>query len=408
MVKNVCRVSSDPILSFHDFGKQPLGNGFLKKEEFKNEYFYDMSIGFSKESLLLQLIHQPSINEMFHEEYAFFSSTSEGMQRHFRKFAEDIINSKYLSDKEKFVVELGCNDGILIENFARKNIAHLGIEPSLNVAEVAKKKGVNVISEFFTKELASKIVSKYGKADVFMAANVMCHIPSFNDVVEGISLILKPSGVVIFEDPYIGDVINKNSYDQIYDEHVFIFSALAIQKVFDKFDIELINLEPQTTHGGSMRYSLAKKGYYKKSDNVQKIIDQELLLGLDKEITFLKFSENIKKSKNDLVELLKSIKKEGKTIAGYAATSKSTTILNYCGIGPDLLDYITDTTPIKQNKFSPGMHIPIVDYQYFKDNPPDYAFLFAWNHSKEIMEKEKDFINSGGKWITHVPEVRIL
>ena len=157
-----------------------------------------------------------------------------------------------------------------------------------------------------------------------------------------------------------------------------------------------------------MRYYLAHKGFYEKSENVQEIINQELALGLNKEITFNKFSENVKKSRNDLIQLLTKLKKEGKTIAGYAATSKSTTILNYCGIGPDIIDYITDTTPIKQNKFSPGMHIPIFDYEYFKNNPPDYAILFAWNHSKEIMEKEEDFMNSGGKWITHVPEVRIL
>ena len=408
MSENFCKVSSEKILSLHDFGKQPLGNGFLAKKDFSKEYFFDMSIGFSKKSLLLQLLQQPNDYEMFHGEYAFFSSTSNGMKKHFRKFAEEILNSKYLSKNDPFVVELGCNDGILIENFSNNNIRHLGIEPSLNVAEVARGKGINVISEFFTSKLASEIISKYNKADVFMAANVMCHIPSLVDVINGIKLLLKPSGIVIFEDPYLGDVINKNSYDQFYDEHVFIFSALAIEKVFSEFDMELINLKPQITHGGSMRYYLAHKGFYEKSENVQKIINQELDLGLNKEITFNKFSENVKKSRNDLIALLKKLKKEGKTIAGYAATSKSTTILNYCGIGPDLIDYITDTTPIKQNKYSPGMHIPIVDYEHFKKNPPDYAFLFAWNHSKEIMEKEKDFINSGGKWITHVPEVRII
>ncbi len=408
MNKNLCKVSSQPIISCHDFGKQPLGNGFLNKEEFDKEYFFDMAIGFSKESLLLQLLEQPENSEMFHEEYAFFSSTSEGMKKHFKKFSDDIFNSKYFNNDDNFVVELGCNDGILIDNFAKKNIRHLGIEPSLNVADVARGKGINVISKFFEKKLASEIISKYGKANIFMAANVMCHIPSLNDVIEGIKLLLKPNGVIIFEDPYLGDVITKKSYDQFYDEHVFIFSALAIQKLFEKFNLELINLEPQLTHGGSMRYYLAHKGFYEKSENVDKIINQELNLGLNKEITFRKFSDDVKKSRNDLIKLLKSLKKEGKTIAGYAATSKSTTILNYCGIGPDLIDYITDTTPIKQNKFSPGMHIPIVDYEYFKNNPPDYAFLFAWNHSKEIMEKEKDFMHSGGKFLTHVPEVRIL
>lgn len=404
----LCKVSSEKLLPVHDFGKQPLGNGFLTKKDFVKEYFFDMSIGFSKKSLLLQLLQQPSIDEMFHDEYAFFSSTSSGMKKHFKKFADQIISSKYLCKEDPFVIELGCNDGILIENFAKNKIRHLGIEPSLNVAEVARRKGINVVTKFFNSNLASEIISKYDKADVFIAANVMCHIPSLNDVIEGIKLILKPSGVVIFEDPYLGDVIKKNSYDQIYDEHVFIFSALAIEKVFNNFGMELINLEPQTTHGGSMRYFLAHKGFHQKSENVQTIINNEISLGLNKISTFNKFSENVKKSKADLIKLLNKIKGEGKSIAGYAATSKSTTILNYCQIGPDIIDYITDITPIKQNKFSPGMHIPIVDYEYFKNNPPDYAFLFAWNHAKEIMDKEQDFIKSGGKWITHIPEVKIL
>ena len=236
----------------------------------------------------------------------------------------------------------------------------------------------------------------------------MCHIPNLKDIIQGIKKILNTKGVLIFEDPYLGDVIQKNSYDQIYDEHVYIFSALAVQKIFNMFDMELIDLQPQSTHGGSMRYFISHKGSYEQSNNVEKIINKEINLGLNKESTFRNFSINIQNSKIALKELLKTLKSQGKKIAGYGATSKSTTILNYCNIGPDLIDYITDTTPIKQKKFSPGMHIPIVDYQYFKDNPPDFAFLFAWNHSNEIMEKESEYTNSGGKWITHIPNVRII
>lgn len=407
MSNNLCRICSQPLLPIHNFGKQPLGNGFLTESEFNKEYFFDMSIGFSSESSLLQLIEQPDKENMFHKEYAFFSSTSEGMKKHFKNFASEIMNSKFLNNNS-FVIELGCNDGIMLKNFADNNIKHLGIEPSLNVANIAKNKGINVITEFFTKDLSFKISKKYGKADVFLAANVMCHIPDLNEVAESIKNILNPEGVCIFEDPYLGDLIQKKSYDQIYDEHFYIFSALAIKKVFDKFDMELIDLQHQETHGGSMRYFLSHKGSHQISKNVRKILSDEINLGLDIDQTFKKFSEDIKKSKDDLVRLFNQIKSQGKSIAGYAATSKSTTILNYCGIGPDLIDFITDTTPIKQNKFSPGMHIPIVNYQFFKDNLPDYAFLFAWNHIDEIMMKEKNFSYSGGKWITHVPSVKVL
>ena len=364
-----------------------------------------MQTGFCTESKMFQLIEQPNPEKMFHENYPFFSSTSKFMTKHFEDFANQVLESDYLEGASPFIVELGCNDGIMLKNFAELDINHLGIEPSLNVAQEANKKGVRTVSEFFTEELAEIIVKEYGKADVFLAANVMCHIPEIVGVVKGIKKLLKPSGVVMFEDPYLGDIVNKISYDQIYDEHVFLFSALSIQYLFGLHGLELIDVLPQKTHGGSMRYVLAHKGVYSVKASVDKLIFQEKSQGLDKISTFVKFSRNVEQSKSELLALLKDLKSKGKTIAGYAATSKSTTILNYCGIGSNLIEFICDTTPIKQGKFSPGMHIPVVPYEKFKTNPPDYAFIFAWNHMDEIMEKEKDFLALGGKWITHVPNV---
>jgi len=357
---------------------------------------------------MLQLIQQPLPEKMFHDHYAFFSSTSKVMTKHFEDFANQVLDSDYIEKISPFIVELGCNDGIMLKNFAELNIGHLGIEPSLNVAQEANKKGVRTVSEFFTEELAEIIVAKHGKADAFLAANVMCHIPDIIGVVKGIKKLLKPSGVVMFEDPYLGDIVNKISYDQIYDEHVFLFSALSIQYLFGLHGMELIDVLPQKTHGGSMRYVLAHKGVYLVKSSVDELILQEKLQGLDKISTFETFSRKVGQSKSELLALLKDLKSNGKTIAGYAATSKSTTILNYCGISSNLIEFICDTTPIKQGKFSPGMHIPVVPYEKFKTNPPDYAFIFAWNHMDEIMEKEKDFITLGGKWITHVPNVKII
>jgi len=408
MKDSICRFTGRKLNTILDFGKQPLGNGFLYPDQFDNEYFFDMSIGFSEETFMLQLNEQPAPEKMFHEEYAFYSSTSKNMGLHFKKFAEDLLKSDYLKKEDPFIVELGCNDGIFLNHVSKQKIRHLGIEPSVNVAKVANERGVKTLSDFFSERLSKKLAKDYGKVDAFIAANVMCHIPDLKDIIKGIKKILNKKGVLIFEDPYLGDVIQKNSYDQIYDEHVYIFSALAVQKIFNMFDMELIDLQPQSTHGGSMRYFISHKGSYELSNNVEEIIKKEINLGLNKESTFRNFSTNIQNSKIELRELLKTLKSQGKKIAGYGATSKSTTILNYCNIGPDLIDYITDTTPIKQKKFSPGMHIPIVDYKYFKDNPPDFAFLFAWNHSNEIMEKESGYTNSGGKWITHIPNVRVI
>lgn len=403
-----CRISGAPLTKVLDFGRQPLGNGFLSPEQFSSEYFYPMEIGFTEKSMMLQLIEQPAPEQMFHEHYAFYSSTSRFMERHFAEFAKQVMESGFLAKNDPFVVELGCNDGIMLKNFAHKGMRHLGIEPSQNVAAVANTHGVRTLSEFFTEDIANKIVKTEGQADAFLAANVMCHIPDIVGVVKGIRALLKPTGVAMFEDPYLGEIIEKTSYDQIYDEHVFLFSALSIRHLFGEQGMELIDLQPQTTHGGSMRYVLAHKGAYPVSERVTRILEHERAIGLDRLATFDTFRQNVERSRAELVALLTDLKRQGKRIAGYGATSKSTTILNYCGIGPELIEYISDTTPIKQGKYTPGMHIPVRPYDAFTASAPDYVVLFAWNHAEEIMAKEQQFMAAGGKWIVHVPTVQVL
>jgi len=403
-----CRVDGSRLEKILNFGLQPLGNGFLYAKDFKNEYFFPMEIGYSEVSMMFQLLEQPDPEKMFHDHYAFFSSTSSFMARHFREFAQQVMASGCISKVDPFVVELGCNDGIMLKNFAELEIRHLGIEPSLNVAKVANEHGVRTRSEFFSEALADVIVREEGQADAFLAANVMCHIPDIVGVVKGIKKLLKPTGVVMFEDPYLGDVIAKTSYDQIYDEHVFLFSALSIQYLFGLCGMELIDLQPQKTHGGSMRYVLAHQGAYPVKEIVNQILTKERAQGLDRLSTFETFRKNVENSRSDLLALLRDLKAQGKKVVGYAATSKSTTVLNYCGIGPDLIEYICDTTPIKHGKCSPGVHIPVVPYETFKKNPPDYAVLLAWNHAEEIMAKETEYVAGGGKWIVHVPEVKVI
>ncbi len=408
MKNNYCRISGSFLTKVIDFGDQPLGNGFLDSHQFTDEYFFPMEVGFSEKSMMFQLLVQPDPEKMFHDHYAFYSSTSSYMKQHFKQFADLVLQSGYLSKADPFVVELGCNDGIMLKNFVEQGIRHLGIEPSLNVAQEANKLGVSTISDFFSEELAERLVKEHGQADAFLAANVMCHIPDIIGVVKGIKKLLKPTGVVMFEDPYLGDVVAKTSYDQIYDEHVFLFSALSIQYLFGMQGMELIDVLPQITHGGSMRYVLAHQGAHPVKVAVTQLLAKEKAQGLDRLATFETFRANVEKSRLDLVTLLKELKAQGKKVAGYAATSKSTTVLNYCGIGPDLIEYICDTTPIKQGKLSPGVHIPVVPYETFKNNPPDYAVLLAWNHAEEIMANEKEYVTAGGKWVVHVPEVRVI
>jgi methylation protein EvaC len=385
----------------------PIANGFLTKEKFNNEYFFHMQVAHCTNCSMVQLIETPERQLMFNENYAFFSGTSQAMKTHFLDFANDVKN-RFLPKNDAFVVEIGSNDGIMLQNFKEWGIKHLGIEPSANVAQVAKNKGINTIVEFFDEKLAEKIVSENGQADAFIAANVMCHLPYFHSIVAGISKLVKKSGIVVFEEPYVGDVIEKTSYDQIYDEHTFLFSVSSINYIFKAHGMEVIDVVHQETHGGSMRYIIGHKGVRNLSNEAIKQIEKEKELALNSAETYLNFKNNCENSKADLKKLLVELKNQGKRVAGYGATSKSTTILNYSDIGPDLIEYICDNTPIKQGKFSPGKHIPIVPIESFKSSYPDYLVLFAYNHAKEIMEKEKDFTDKGGKWILYVPNIHVI
>ena len=405
---NECLICNKDYKPFMSFGKMPIANGFLTKDDFPGEYFFEMEVAFCDHCKMFQLVNVPEREKMFNENYAFFSGTSKFMGLHFEDFANHLLTDYIGNKADPFVVEIGSNDGIMMQNFAKKGIRHLGIEPSENVAMVARAKGINTIVEFFDKPLAERIVAENGKADAFIAANVMCHIPYIKSIVEGIKTLVKADGIVMFEEPYLGNVIQKITYDQIYDEHTFLFSVHSVKYLFNLFDMEVIDLEPQETHGGSMRYVIAHKGMKTVSDNVIKQLEFEKKLGLDIPETYQQFKINCENSRNELLNILNNLRKQGKSIVGYAATSKSTTIINYCGITAEHLDYICDTTPIKQNKFSPGAHIPVKPYEEFKKEYPDFALLFGYNHSKEIMEKEQEFMEQGGNWVCYTPKVEIM
>ena len=401
MKADKCRICDEEIREFMTYGDMPIANGFLK-EEIGNEYYFEMSPAFCSSCYSFQLVDQPDAGQMFHDEYAFFSRQSKFMQIHFKSYAE-WVHENYSQAENDFIVEIGSNDGIMLENFSKNNIKHLGVDPSANVVEVAKSFGVNSQVSFFGNESSKQIRNDFGEASAIISANVMCHLPDLNDIAKGAYNLLNEKGVLIFEDPYLGSMLEKVSYDQIYDEHVYIFSAISVQNIFGSHGFELINLLPQETHGGSMRYVFAKKGARKIQPIVNKIVQNELNNNFDKKETYDKFRENCELSKSRLLKILTDAKENGKSVAGYGATSKSTTILNYCGIGPDLIGFISDTTPIKQNTLTPGMHIPVKSYEYFKENIPDVIILFAWNHAKEIIEKEKGFIDKDVEWITHLP-----
>jgi len=401
-----CLICGKPIEPFMSFGRMPLANGFLTPDQFPDEYFFELSVVSCPGCGMFQLMEQPDREKMFNEHYPFYSGTSKGMAVHFQEFAEH-VKKEYLFSADPFVVEMGSNDGIMLRHFADAGIRHLGVEPSANVAQVATDNGINTVSTFFDQDCAREIVREYGQADAFLAANVMCHIPYLHSIAEGMQILLKPRGVIIFEDPYLGDVIENTSYDQIYDEHVFLFSLSSISYFGSQHDMEVIDVAPQDTHGGSMRYIIARKGVHSISGRVYSQLEKEKEIGLHKPETYEIFRGNCELSRKKLMGLLNIVRVEKKRVVGYAATSKSTTIINYCGITTDHIEFMSDTTPIKHGKYSPGAHIPVRPYEEFVSDYPDYALLFAYSHLKEIMGKEQAFLEAGGKWIMYVPEVGI-
>jgi len=395
-----CKITKKKIEPFMSFGKMPLANGFLSKDDFKSEYFFNMEVGFSEDISLFQLNEHPSPEKMFNEQYPFFTGSSESMKQHFKIFA-DWVKKNYLNSNSK-LIEIGSNDGTLLKNFKDSNLSYIGFEPCKNIATQAVTNNIPTINKFFNIENLHDINAYIKNTDVICASNVICHIPDLSNLIKTVNELLAKKGVFIFEEPYMGSMFEKVSYDQIYDEHIFLFSASSIKKIFNIFDLELIDVLPQVTHGGSMRYVIARKNQHSINNRVNNVLDNEKKSNLDSISSCLNFKKNCETSKDKIKNILLEYKKNGKKISGYAATSKSTTILNYCNIKNDVIDFICDTTPEKIGKFSPGTHIPIVDISHFHKNLPDIAYLFAWNHKDEIFSKEKNFNTKGGKWISHV------
>ena len=391
-----CRITKEKCKIFLNLGKMPLANGFLKKKDFKKEYFFSLQVAFCKSLNLVQLVSNPKPIKMFNKNYPFYTSSSQSMVKHFKSYAI-WIKKKFLR-KNGFILELGSNDGTFLSNF--KNNFSMGFEPSKSVHSVAISNKILSVNKFFNSHNIKNLIKKKIKFDVIVGSNVICHIPDQKNLIKSMNKLLNKNGTIIFEEPYLGSMYSKTSYDQIYDEHIYMFSASSIQKIYKLYGYRLIDAIPQKTHGGSLRYIIKKNYGQKISNRLKKILIFEKKNFVNSIKGCLNFKNKVKKSKIDLIKKLTLMKKKGYKVCGYGATSKSSTILNYCNIGVNFIDCIFDTTKDKINKFSPGMHIPIIDYKYFKNSNYKNIFLFAWNHKKEIENKEKNKKNL--KWFSHL------
>lgn len=371
-----------------------------------DEFLFRLAVGQCSECTLVQQLEEVPRDLMFRADYPFVASGSRRMSRHFAGVAHELIRTE-LVGPDPFLVEIGSNDGVMLRSARDAGVRHVGFEPCGDVARMAMALGVRVITEFFGDASAREVATTEGRADVIYAANTMSHFPDLESVFEGLRSLLAPNGVFVFEDPYLGDIVEKTSFDQIYDEHFYLFSARSVRATARHFGFDLVDVRRLPVHGGEMRYTLARPGTRRPTQAVHALLAEEDVRGLAERATLDRFAVKTADVRHALVTELCALRRSGRRVIGYGATAKSATLLNFCGIGPDLLPFICDATASKQGMVTPGMRIPVRPPEAFADPYPDYALLLAWNHAEEIMAKEPGFQQNGGRWLLYVPRVHL-
>jgi len=401
-----CESSSTKL--FLKFGEMPLANSFLTANQMNNveEHMFPLDVFFCEDCGLVQIDHVvPPVN--LFKDYIYFSSTSDTIHKHAQYIAQSFKERFSLND-DSFVVEIASNDGCVLNNFKKIRLKTLGVEPAENIAKVAIESGLDTFVDFFNEENARTIQNKYGKADVILARHVFAHVPDIHDFIRGLKLLLKNTGVVAIEAPYLVDFIGKVEFDTIYHEHLSYLSVRTIAKVFEKYDMEVFDLEHFDIHGGSLIFFIGNKDVHNVSPKVEQYISIEKQKQFDSIDTYYRFADKVSLVKNELLQVLNDLKSQGKTIVGYGAAAKGNTLLNYCGISTDLIDYIVDKSPHKQNLYTPGTHIPVLNTDKLLEELPDYTLLLAWNFADEILEQQKLYREKGGKFIIPIPHIQIV
>jgi SAM-dependent methyltransferase len=407
-----CRICGanleEPFLSL---GKSPIANSLLTREDLhKMEPYFPLDLYVCQICWLVQLEEFEAPEKIFSSDYPYFSSYSESWLKHCKNYAEMMVE-RFGFDKNSFVVEVGSNDGYLLQYFKEHNIPILGVEPAENVARTAIAKGIPTDITFFNTSYAKKLREKVKLADLIIGNNVLAHNPNLHDFVEAMKVALKPNGIITMEFPHLMRLIQENQFDTIYHEHFSYFSFYAVKKLFSLHELEIFDVEEIPTHGGSLRIYAKHKGANGKllatTKRVEELLEKEKDFGLFDLQTYSNFRKKVEATKRAFLLFLIKAKNEGKKIVGYGAPAKASTLLNYCGVRTDFIDYTVDRNPHKQGKFIPGVHIPIKHPDKIKEDKPDYVIIFPWNIKDEIMEQLKYIREWGGKFVVPIPELKV-
>jgi 2-polyprenyl-3-methyl-5-hydroxy-6-metoxy-1,4-benzoquinol methylase len=396
--------------SFVDLGMSPLCQTHITQAQLNHmEPFYPLHAWVCDNCFLVQLEEYVAPANIFSADYGYFSSYSDSWVEHARRYAE-MMRSRFSISSNSLVMEIASNDGYLLQHFVAAGVPVLGIEPAANVAKAAEDRGVRSEVCFHGTTNADKIVAKYGQADVVLGNNVLAHVPNLNDFVEGMKRLLKPTGVITMEFPHLLRLMEQNQFDTIYHEHFSYLSFLTVTAVFAAHQLTLFDVEELPTHGGSIRIFARHAADTSKpiTDRARELRDRETKLGFNRIETYRSFTEQVKATKRDLLAFLIDLKNKGKSIAGYGAPGKGNTLLNYCSIGTDFLDYTVDRSPHKQGKFTPGMHIPILAPEEIRRTKPDYLLILPWNLKDEITSQMSYVREWGGQFIVPIPKPKIL
>ncbi len=408
MICRFCKTQLEHV--FIDLQNSPASNSFLKEEDLNEpEIFFPLKVYTCSNCFLVQIDEYKKSDAIFNGDYVYFSSYSQSWLAHAKSYTQ-LMTDRFALNTNSLVIEIASNDGYLLQYFNENKIAVLGIEPTANTAEVAVQKGIATVVDFFGVKLATSLISQNKKADLLLGNNVLAHVPDINDFVGGMKIILKEQGVITMEFPHLMQLVDNNQFDTIYHEHFSYLSFYTVKQIFESQGLEMFDVQEIPTHGGSLRiYAKHKEDKTKNiSENVESLLNKEKAKGINNLEYYKNFTQKALTVKMNLTEFLIQQKRAGKLVAAYGAAAKGNTLLNYCGIKKDMIDFVVDANPHKQNKFLPASHIPVVDEQYLKNKKPDFVIILPWNLKDELTTQLQYIKAWGGRFVVPIPELEIF